>query len=143
MKKFLFGSLLCLAVLNLAQAEQMQQFGDYEVHYSLVNTRHIPPQVAKVYDIVRADNRMLLNIAIRKRTGEQETQAQQAELTGVRHDLMRPYDLKFTEVKEQDAIYYISEFKVINEEFSRFAIDIKIGAEESFTLEFKQTLYVD
>ncbi len=143
MKKILLSSLLWLASLNPAQAEQMQQFGDYEVHYSLVNTRHIPAQVAKVYDIVRADNRMLLNIAIRKRTGGQATVAQQAELEGVRHDLMRPYDLKFTEIKEQDAIYYISEFKIINEEFSRFVIDIRVSAQESFTLEFKKTMYVD
>ncbi len=56
---------------------------------------------------------------------------------------MRPYNLKFTEVKEQGAIYYLSEFKVINEEFSRFVIDIKIREEESFTLEFKKTMYVD
>ena len=143
MKRILLSGLLWLALLNLAQAEQMQQFGDFEVHYSLVNTRHIPAQVAKVYDIVRADNRMLLNIAIRKQAGGQETVAQKAQLKGVRHDLMRPYTLKFTEIKEQDAIYYISEFKVINEEFSRFVIDIKIGEEESFTLEFQKTMYVD
>ncbi len=143
MKKTLLGGLLWLALLNLAHAEQMQQFGDFEVHYSLVNTRHIPAQVAKVYDIVRADNRVLLNIAIRKRVGKQETVAQQAELEGVRHDLMRPYDLKFTEIKEQGAIYYISEFKVINEEFSRFIIGIKVSEEESFTLEFEKTMYVD
>ncbi len=143
MKKTLLGGLLWLALLNLAQAEQMQQFGDYEVHYSLVNTRHIPAQVAKVYDIVRADNRILLNVAIRKRGDGLETVAQQAELKGTRHDLMRTYNLEFTEIKEQDAIYYISEFKVINEEFSRFAIDIKISEDENFTLEFKHTMYVD
>ena len=129
MKRILLSGLLWLALLNLAQAEQMQQFGDFEVHYSLVNTRHIPAQVAKVYDIVRADNRMLLNIAIRKQAGGQETVAQKAQLKGVRHDLMRPYTLKFIEIKEQDAIYYISEFKVINEEFSRFVFDRKIGEE--------------
>ena len=143
MKKILLGGLLWLALLNLAQAEQMQQFGDYEVHYSLVNTRQIPAQVAKVYDIVRADNRMLLNVAIRKRGDGLKTVAQQAELKGTRHDLMRTYNLKFTEIKEQGAIYYISEFKVINEEFSRFAIDIKISEDENFTLEFKHTMYVD
>lgn len=143
MKRTLLGGLLLLALFNLAQAEQMQQFGDFEVHYSLVNTRHIPAEVAKVYDIVRADNRMLLNIAIRKRTGGQETVAQRAELKGARHDLMRPHDLKFTEVEEQGAIYYISEFKVINEEFSRFVIDIKSGEAESFTLEFEKKMYID
>lgn len=143
MIKILCGGLLWLTLLSLAQAEQMQQFGPYEVHYSVVNTRHIPAQVAKVYDIVRANNRMLLNIAIRKRVAEQQTIAQQAELKGTRNDLMRPYNLKFTEVKEQEAIYYISEFKVINEEFSRFSIDIKVSAEESFTLEFEKTMYVD
>lgn len=143
MKRILFASLLWLALLNLAQAEQMQRFGAYEVHYSLVNTRHIPAQVANAYDIVRADNRMLLNIAIRKRVGEQQTVAQQAELKGTRNDLMRPSALEFTEVKEQDAIYYISEFKIINEEFSRFVIDIKVSSEENFTLEFEKTMYVD
>jgi hypothetical protein len=69
--------------------------------------------------------------------------AQQAELIGTRNDLMRTYALEFTEVKEQDAIYYISEFKIINEEFSRFVIDIKVSSEENFTLEFEKTMYVD
>lgn len=143
MNRALLGGFLWFVLTSFAHAEQMQSFGPYEVHYSVVNTRHIPAQVAKVYDIVRADNRMLLNIAVRKRVGEQQTIAQQAKLKGTRNDLMRPYTLKFTEVKEQDAIYYISEFKVINEEFSRFSIDIRVNAEESFTLEFEKTMYVD
>lgn len=143
MKKFLLGGLLWLALLNVAEAEQMQLFGDYEVHYSLVNTRHVPAQVAKAYGLVRAGNRMLLNIAVRKRLGNQQTTAQPAELTGRRNDLMRTYDLKFTEVKERDAVYYISEFKVINQEFSRFTIDLQISPQESFTLEFEKTMYVD
>ncbi len=143
MKRATLGGFLWLVLLNLAQAEQMQQFGPYEVHYSVVNTRLIPAQVAKVYDIVRANNRMLLNIAIRKRVGEQRTITQQAELKGTRNDLMRPYPLKFTAIKEQQAIYYISEFKIINEEFSRFSIEIKVNAKESFTLEFEKTMYID
>lgn len=130
-----------------ALAEQQQSFGDYEVHYSVVPTRFIPQETASAYQITRGENRMLLNISVRRKlkdTSVSETLPQAALIKGQRHDLMRPYALTFREVREQDAIYYLADFLIINEELSRFEIEVTLPESgEKLEMEFVKTLYID
>ena len=47
--KQLLSFLILLGILTLsgaAKAQQAQDFGDYVVHYTALNTNFIPPQVA-------------------------------------------------------------------------------------------------
>lgn len=137
--------LLCIMATPL-MAEQKQVFGDYEVHYSVVPTRFIPQETASAYNITRGKNRMLLNISVRLVTpndASTETIEQEAVITGQRHDLMRPFALSFREVRERGAIYYLSDFLIINEELSRFEIDIALPSGEQFAVEFVKKMYID
>ena len=53
-------------------------------------------------------------------------------------------DLEFQEIREGQAIYYIAEFKFINEEWRFFEVDFRPeGAEESYTYKFKHQLYIN
>lgn len=144
MKLILSLLISLLALSPLAIAEQMQKFGDYEVHYSTVNSSFIPAEVAKLHNIIRASNRMILNIAIRKRVpGQELTQAQTAEISGIRNDLINHYPLTFNEVQEPGAVYYLSDFLVLDEESAHFTIDIKIDGNISHQLKFTKKLYSD
>ncbi len=138
---------LCLtAFALLAQAEQKKVFGEYEVHYSVIPTSFIPQDAARAYNIVRASNRMLLNIAVRRLTPEDpgnETAAQAAKVAAIRHDLMRPFELEFNEIKEPGAIYYVSDFPVLNEELSRFKVTVQVPSQPVFEFEFIKKMYVD
>lgn len=136
---------LCCAATHV-QAEQKKVFGDFEVHYSIIPTSFIPQEAARAYKIVRAGNRMLLNISVRRLTPDDplnETAAQTATVSAVRHDLMRPFTLDFNEVKEPGAIYYVSDFPTLNEEISRFKVKVQVPEQPLFEFEFVKKMYIE
>lgn len=139
-------SFVFFCVTVFVQAEQKEVFGEYEVHYSIIPTSFIPQEAASAYKIVRAGNRMLLNISVRRLTPNDplnETAAQAADVSGVRHDLMRPFDLEFNEIREPGAIYYVSDFPVLNEELSRFKVKVQVPEQPLFEFEFIKKMYVE
>ena len=51
---------------------------------------------------------------------------------------------EFKEIREGPAIYYIGEFKFINEEWRFFEVDFRPeGADQTYTLKFKHQLYIN
>lgn len=127
-----------------ANADQKKTFGKYDVHYSVFNSTFINPEVAKAYGITRGNNRALVNIAVHKRLATGETVPQQVIIKGSSSDLVHSVELPFTEVREQEAIYYLAELKFHHKEMRTFTIKIqpdpKIAA---YTLKFSKTLYKD
>ena len=135
-----FFALCCGAV----HAEQMQLFDDYEVHYIVFNSLLVPPTDAAAYNIKRAKNRAVVNISVRKRVGDGKTVAQKSRVSGYSTDLMRNMPLKFTEVAETDAIYYLAQLKYYPRDLRRFIIDVQVpGKPFPYTLKFTQTLYLE
>jgi hypothetical protein len=128
----------------LLNAEQKQSFGQFDVHYSVVNSTFISAEVASIYNIVRGADRALINISIRKNLKDGSDKAQKAVITGYSSDLMRKTPLKFLEIVEQNAIYYIAEIKFYNEEIRHFSIDVQPELEiKPFQMKFTKTLYRD
>ncbi len=65
-------------------------------------------------------------------------------LQGRTWDLIQNQTLDFLEIREGEAVYYIADFKFINEEWRFFEVDFRPeGAEQTYTFEFKHQLYVD
>lgn len=143
LKHILMGAcLLCLAVV--AQAEQKQVFGDYEVHYSVLNSSFLAPEIASRYGITRGKDRVVVNIAVRKRLAGGETAAQSAVVVGKSSDLIHSIELSFDEIDEGDAIYYLAELRINDEEARSFEIKIQPDpAYAPYTLKFTKTLYHD
>ncbi|MFT5691341.1 MAG: hypothetical protein ACI92E_000669 [Oceanicoccus sp.] len=128
----------------LLNAEQKQSFGQFDIHYSVVNSTFISAEVARIYNIVRGANRALINIAIRKNLEDGSNKAQKAVVTGHSSDLMRETPLKFLEIVEQNAIYYIAEVKFYNEEIRHFTINVQPDDEKMpLQMKFTKTLYRD
>ncbi len=133
-------ALLLLVGLN-AMAQQSERFGPYELHYSVVNTTFLEPGVASTYGITRGDNRAILNLAVREHVGE-DTRPRSMQLQGNTRDLITGQALEFQEVREGEAIYYLAEFRFINEEWRFFTVDFRPeGAEETYRFELKHQLY--
>ncbi|MEM7054850.1 MAG: DUF4426 domain-containing protein [Pseudomonadota bacterium] len=112
---------LCLPIL--VQAQQFESFGQYEVHYSTLNTNQLTPQVAQAFGIQRAGTQAMLNISvIDSETGdpvEAEITASATNLTGQ----LREVNLR--ELREQEAVYYIGQFRIHNEETLRFEVQVQ------------------
>lgn len=124
-------------------AQQSERFGPYELFYSVVNTTFLEPDVAAGYGITRGKKRAILNLALREHVAG-GTEARVMRLQGRTWDLIQNQFLEFQEVREGPAIYYIAEFRFINEEWRFFEMDFRPdGGNETYTFKFKHQLYVD
>jgi Domain of unknown function (DUF4426) len=130
-----------------AWAQQSERFGPYELHYSVVNTTFLEPSVAANYGITRGKKRAILNLAVREHvegsTAAGGTEPASMLLQGKTWDLITGQPLEFQEVREGPAIYYIAQFKFINEEWRFFEIDFRPeGADKTYTFKFKHQVYI-
>ena len=137
--------IILAALLNLpgeALAQRSERFGPYELHYNVVNTTFIEPPVAQTYGITRGEDRAIVNIALRRHAGEGGSTVPMQLAGTVRDLLMRSQPLEFQEIREGSAVYYIAEFRFINEEWRIFDLEFRPeGAERGYTFTFKQQLY--
>ena len=137
-KRFVVGALAILAFS--ANAEQKKTLGNWDVHYMVVGTPFLTPDVAANYGIVRSKFNALINISVLdSKTGT----AQRADVTGVAKNLIgNSKKLTFKKVEEGDAIYYLAVLPFRDQETFRFEIDVRKGSNQQ-TLKFQQKMYVD
>jgi hypothetical protein len=123
-----------------AFAEQKETLGEWDVHYIVVGTPFLTPEVASSYGIVRSKFNALVNISVLdKATGE----AQRVDVSGNAKNLLgNTRQLTFKKVEEGDAIYYLAVLPFRDQETFRFNIDVKKGTTKQ-TLKFQQKMYVD
>ncbi len=137
-------ALLGLLLFSPLAAAESETFGDFEVHYSVVNSTFIDPAIANRYQIVRGKNRAFINLAIRKRLPDGSDTAASARLEGRTWDLFQNQFLEFREIREAAAIYYIADFEFSDGELRFFNITLlPEGAERSRQLKFQHKVYVN
>lgn len=111
-----------------AHAESSKEFGDYVVHYNAFRSDTISPEVAKQYGLPRANNRIIINIAVLKKVMNTTGKPTAARVTGHASNLTGQLKkLEFKEIREGNAIYYLAETKISDGEFLKF--DLKIVPE--------------
>jgi hypothetical protein len=127
-----------------ALAQQSEHFGPYELHFSVVNTTFLSPEVAAAYGIVRGDRRGILTLAVTEHRVDGSDTTRPMALAGKTWDLIQNQPLEFQEIREQQAVYYIAPFSFINEEWRFFELHFRPeGAEQTYTYTFKHQLYTD
>lgn len=134
---------LTASLCGLASAEQKEQVGQYDIHYMALPSTFLTPAIAKNYGIERSSYTGIVNIAVLD-TAEQGNPAVAVEISGVANNLIdAKVELKFREIREGAAIYYIAEVPVRNDEEINFQIAVKSGNKLNTTLKFKQKFYTD
>ena len=142
--KILLPLALLMLFASAASAQQSEMFGPYELHYSVVNTTFLEPEVAATYGITRGKKRAILNLAVREKNEDGTDTARSMLLKGRTWDLIQNQFLEFQEIREGSAIYYIAEFKFINEEWRFFEVDFRPeGADQTYTFKLKHQLYIN
>lgn len=129
----------------LRSTESFRDFGDYVVHFNAISTNQLTPDIARQYGIVRSDSRAMLNVSIiRKEAGTigravpGSVAASAVNLTG------QHKNLTLREINEGDAVYYIGELPVANEETLVFSIDVTPMNESSrFSVRYMKQFYVN
>jgi len=101
-----------------------RDFGNYVLHFNALRTDALTPEIAKSYNIARSANRALLNISIVKKVEGTPgvpvggtVNAQAVNLNG------QFKDLTLREIREGNAIYYIGDVPVANDETLVFTVE--------------------
>lgn len=139
-------ALAALLIAPAALAESARDVGKYVIHYSALPTDVLDATVARTYGIKRSKSRGLLNIAIRQKEAGSASgkavpgmvSAQWSNLTG------QMGNIKLEEVSEQNAIYYLGEFAIRNEEMLTFTLQVSpnsMGPPQTIT--FRKQFIVD
>lgn len=137
----LFASLLPAGVM----AENVVNFGDYAVHYNALRTDTLTPEIAQAYQLTRRNNRAMVNITVQKKGAGGKTIPHKAKVEGFASNLnAQVKSLEFREIQDGDAIYYIAETQVSNEETLRFEIKVTPEGNATSTLvKFSQQFFTD
>lgn len=138
MRRFV-SLVFCLLLALPAVAERKQTFGELDVHYSVFNSSFLQPDVAAAAGLTRSKTVGVLNIAALK-----DGKGQAAKVSGTLMNLLgQTSELKFKQVLESGAVYYLAEFPLRQREMLTFSIQVQIGDAAPHTLTFNQEVFPD
>ena len=128
-----------------AIAENSKDFGEFVVHFNALATDTLPPQVAREYSITRSRNRGMVNITVLKKVLGSPGQPVHARVEANAVNLVgQGREIGLREVREGNAIYYIGEFRVANEETLKFTVRAQPqGTQEFLEVHFSQDFYTN
>lgn len=136
----LFGLLTMLLASPVTLAEQYETLGPWDVHYIVLNSTFLQPDIAKAYKIQRSKYNAFINISV---LDSDSQKAQSVVVSGTARNLLgNTKELKFREVQEQDAIYYLAQLAFRDLETYRFDIEVRHGNNVE-NLRFQQKLVKD
>ena len=139
-------SLPALAQINQTKEIQTsQKFGAYTVHYNVFNSKSIPAEVAKIYNLTRSKDLALVNISLTKTENGATSLGLPAKVSVKAVNLMQQVkELSFKEIKEPDATYYLASFRHTNEEDIRFEVNVlPVGESKPLTATFTRKLFTE
>jgi hypothetical protein len=146
-EKRLFSCLVGLALLFpiVVSAENSKDFGDFVIHYNAMATDMVPPEVARKYRITRSKNRGMINITVLKKVLSSPGQPVHARVqVSARNLAGQGRTIGMREIREGNAIYYIGEFGVANEETLNFDVRARPqGSQETVEVRFSQDFYTN
>ncbi|RDH81453.1 MAG: DUF4426 domain-containing protein [endosymbiont of Galathealinum brachiosum] len=125
-------------------AENSKQFGNYVIHYNAFRSDTLTPEIAKAYSLTRRNNRMVINITVQKKNGD-VTRPVKAKVNGFASNLTGQIKaLEFKEIHDGEAIYYLAQSQVSNQETLKFDIKATPAGESLVAnVKFKQKFYTD
>lgn len=139
---FTFAVALVCALVSLPSHAGERTLGQWEVHYNALRSTFIRPEIAAQYNLQRSRYQALVNIAVLDAT-QAGKPALNASLSGYAlNGIGNRLQLKFTTVREGDAIYYLAQVPYTNQETLHFVIDISVAGVTQ-QLKFSQQLYTD
>ncbi|MGA5483434.1 DUF4426 domain-containing protein [Pseudomonas siliginis] len=130
----------CLSASTMAadviKGERKETFGDITVHYNTFNSTFLQPDIAKAAELIRSKNQGVINVSVVK-----DGKPVIASVTGTIKDLTsNSVALKFRQVTEQGAIYYIAQYPVPQQETRTFEVKVQNG-DKINTINFNQELF--
>jgi len=144
MRSLLPALLLSLLFVGPQAQSETRRIDNWEIIYTVVNTTFVEPEVAARYQLVRAEDRAFVNIAVRELLPDGGSRAVTTRIEGRSWDLMQNQFLEFQEIREGDAVYYIADFEFTDGELRFFDLLLAPeGAERSSQIKFQHKVYAE
>ena len=136
-------SLIFMSVVLPASVEQVKTFGSYTVHYNAFTTDSLSPEIARLYNIKRSNNRALLNVSILQQVMGTSTKPVKAQVnvtaTNMNLQLNQLSVREFIEAGEPGAIYYLAETTVNNGDMLTYNVSFTPdGQAQTYSFDFQQ-----
>lgn len=101
-----------------------RDFGSYVLYFNAIRTDSLTPEIATTYGIVRSANRALVNISMVQKVEGSTGIPVAGKVTAEAVNLNGQFkDLAVREIREGQAIYYIGDVDVANDETLVFTVN--------------------
>jgi len=140
-----FAGLIALVLALPAAAENSTLVGGYTIHHNALSTDTLTPEIAQAYHIKRSPNRGMISVSVLENRAEGQPKAVPAEIEAVAANLTgQTRNIEVRQVREGNAIYYIGDFPVTNEETLNFTLTVKPeGVKQAYTAHFSQQFFTN
>ena len=139
MTRLLF--LWVLLVAPLTHAQQSERFDNYELHYSIVYSTFLTPQVAADFGLPRGKDKAMLTLSVRDAEAG-DIQGRPMAISGRSWDLINGGPMEIKEVREGRATYYLIPFEFLDQEYRFFEFTFTPeGSDKSYDYKFKTQLW--
>jgi hypothetical protein len=152
MKKIILWLGLVLLPLGvMAQTDQAKPiatsktFGEYTVHFSVFNSTLVPEEIAKIYQLTRGSQQVLINVSLTKTADGKTSLGLPGKVSGTATNLIQQQRaLEFKTISEGEATYYLASLRHTNEEVMNFAIEVQTDAGQvPMVVKFTRTLHTE
>ena len=114
----------------------------HAVHFNALLTNQLPTEVAQLYNIVRSNNRAMLNVSVIAEDSGTSVPANVSVKTTNLTGQLKSVNMR--RIDEEEAIYYIGETPVANRETLIFDITVTPeGLDEAAEVRFKRQFFTD
>ena len=139
MKYLLAVSLMLWSTLVAGQ--QSERFDQFELHYSIVYSTFLTPEIAAEFGIPRGKDKAMLTLSVRDAEAS-DVEGRSMRIKGRTWDLITGGDMTIKEVREGRETYYLIPFEFLDREYRFFEFDFTPeGSDQTYRYKFKTQLW--
>ena len=122
--------------------ETTRETDTHIIHFNVFDSSFLTPEIAQQYGLKRSNYHSMLNLAVHEK-GSPEDKPIPVLLQGtVTNIVQQQRALEFIEIQEGSAIYYLSDFRVTDDDLLTFDIKIRTNADSpGYDLKFKRRVF--
>lgn len=131
-----------MMTIGLAQAEQKVDFNGHELHYIVINSTDLSPEIARQYNLQRSGQLALLNLSVLKQQPDGVATPVEADVTVRTRNLIgQSQPVELSVVREQNAIYHLGQVRITDREMLWFDVTVDLPGEPEFEYSFSQEMW--
>ncbi len=141
----LAAAALFAALISLPAHAESEDFGDYQVHWSVLPSTFLTPETAKANNLQRSKGIGIVNIAIMQKNESGILKPVTGQVEGkASNDIQQVKFLAFRRIQEGDSVYFIAQYQYSSGELMTFNVTARpSGHSQDLPVRFAHTLFSD